>query len=94
MPVKSATRIVKRPPDAPPLDPPMKYPNRLRELREGRKLTQAEAAILVGKSAAAVNRHEAGSRSLDGEMIEKYAALYGVIPYDLFVTPVENGTKS
>lgn len=67
----------------------VKYPNRLRALREGRKLTQAQVGQMVGLTESAVNRHEQGNRSLDGLAIDRYARFYGVSAYELFVSPEE-----
>lgn len=64
---------------------PNKYPNRLRELREKRQLTQADVATILGVKQPTINRHEQGNRSLDGFAIEKYARFYNVSPYELFV---------
>ncbi len=68
---------------------PNKYPNRLRELREKRQLTQADVALILGVKQPTINRHEQGNRSLDGFAIEKYARFYNVSPYELFV-PVDH----
>lgn len=62
-----------------------RHPNRLAELRDARQLTQSDIAKLLGMTAATVNRHERGNRSLDGFAIERYAKFYGVSPYELFV---------
>lgn len=70
-----------------------KFPNRLRELRRGRQLTQEEAATLTGFSLSAVNRHENGNRSMDGPTMEAYAKLYGVTAYELYVDPVPDDEK-
>jgi transcriptional regulator with XRE-family HTH domain len=63
----------------------VKFPNRLRELRVAKGLGQAKLGELVGLTAAAVNRHERGNRSLDGMAIDRYADVLGVSPYELFV---------
>ena len=49
--------------------------NRLRELREARKLTQQEVAKLLDIDHTTVSRHESGSRDLSPEDIQKYARL-------------------
>lgn len=61
--------------------------NRLRELRETRKLTQQEVAKLLDIDHTTVSRHESGSRSLSPEDIQKYARLYKVESYELFIDP-------
>jgi transcriptional regulator with XRE-family HTH domain len=76
--------------------------NRLRELREVCKLTQQEVAKLLDIDHTTVSRHESGSRSLDPEDIQKYARLYKVESYELFIDPkdlqeedeAENGTAT
>ena len=76
--------------------------NRLRELREACKLTQQEVAKLLDIDHTTVSRHESGSRSLDPEDIQKYARLYKVESYELFIDPkdlqeedeAENGTAT
>lgn len=61
--------------------------NRLRELREARKLTQQEVAKLLDIDHTTVSRHESGSRGLSPEDIQKYARLYKVESYELFINP-------
>ncbi len=63
----------------------VKYPNRLRALREARGLTQEQVGTLVGITESAINRHERGNRSLDGNAIDRYARFYSVSAYELFV---------
>ena len=59
--------------------------NRLRELREARKLTQQEVAKLLDIDHTTVSRHESGGRGLGPEDIQKYARLYKVESYELFI---------
>lgn len=66
-------------------DRTVRHPNRLFELRNIRNLSQKEVAQLVGMTQPTVNRHENGNRSLDGFAIERYAKLYAVSPYEIFV---------
>ena len=61
--------------------------NRLRELREARKLTQQEVAKLLDIDHTTISRHESGSRGLSPEDIQKYARLYKVESYELFIDP-------
>lgn len=61
--------------------------NRLRELREARKLTQQEVAKLLDIDHTTISRHESGSRSLSPGDIQKYARLYKVESYELFIDP-------
>lgn len=61
--------------------------NRLRELRETCKLTQQEVAKLLDIDYTTVSRHESGSRGLSPEDVQKYARLYKVESYELFIDP-------
>lgn len=63
------------------------FKNRLRELREARKLTQQEVAKILDIDHTTVSRHESGSRDLSPEDIQKYARLYKVESYELFIDP-------
>ena len=58
---------------------------RLRELRKAKGLTQSEVANRTGYTQAAVQRHESDRRSLDGAAIDRYAKLYEVLAYQIFV---------
>lgn len=68
--------------------------NRLRELRTKRGLSQEHAAAMVGYDISTVNRHENGNRGLDGSAIDRYAKLYQVSAYELFVDPTTVGLES
>lgn len=59
--------------------------NRLKELRDRSRLTLQEVSILTGFSVPTISRHESGSRTLSEEAILKYAALYKVSTYELFM---------
>ena len=59
--------------------------HRLRELREACRLTQQEVAKLLDIDHTTVSRHESGSRGLSPEDIQKYARLYEVESYELFI---------
>jgi len=61
--------------------------NRLRELREACRLTQQEVAKLLDIDHTTVSRHESGDRGLSPEDIQKYARLYKVESYELFINP-------
>lgn len=61
--------------------------NRLRELRLERKLTQEEVAKLLDIDNTTVSKHESGARGLSLEDIKKYARLYKVEPFELFISP-------
>lgn len=63
----------------------MKHPNRLRELRLARNVSQSEIARQTGIRQAHISLHETGNRLLTGEMIDRYATYFDVTPYELFV---------
>ena len=65
--------------------------NRLRELRDRSRLTQEEVSTLTGISVAAISRHENCSRGLSRDAIDKYARVYKVHTYEIFVDPAEVG---
>lgn len=62
-------------------------PNRLSELREQSRLTQEEVGKLMDLAPSTVSKHEAGTRSLSQENIERYAAIYKVRTFEIFVNP-------
>lgn len=66
--------------------------NRLRELRDRSRLTQEEVSTLTGISVAAISRHENCSRGLSQDAIERYAGVYKVHTYEIFVDPAEAGS--
>lgn len=61
--------------------------NRLRELRDRSRLTLQEVSTLTGFSVAAISRHENGSRGITEDALVKYAALYKVHTYEIFIEP-------
>jgi hypothetical protein len=65
-----------------------KFPNRLRELREGGVvLTQAEMGQLAGYDYTTVCRHESGERPLTREALDRYAEVLKVMTIELIVRP-------
>jgi transcriptional regulator with XRE-family HTH domain len=50
-------------------------------------LTQQEVAKLLDIDHTTISRHESGSRSLSPGDIQKYARLYKVESYELFIDP-------
>lgn len=58
-------------------------PNRIRELREGRGMTQAELAKLANVTPSALNKVEMGKRGLDQQWMDRLAAILDVAPADL-----------
>lgn len=62
--------------------------NRLREIREERMhLTLAEVAKLLECDVSTVSRHESGDRSLTPDWIDRYARLYKIQSYEIFMEP-------
>lgn len=61
--------------------------NRLRVLRQRRKLTQAEVASLTSQALSTVNKHENGIRGLTALDIKRYAKVYRVETYEIFFDP-------
>ena len=59
--------------------------NRLRELRESRKLTQVEVSKITGLDQGLIARHENCTRGLSDSAIDLYAALYKVPTHELFL---------
>lgn len=66
--------------------------NRLRELRDRSRLTMQEVSVLTGFSVATISRHENGSRSLSEDAVDKYARLYKVRTYEIYIDPREAGS--
>ena len=64
-------------------------PNRLRELRDRSRLTLQEVSILTGYGVSTISRHESGERKLSEDAIVKYATLYKVHTYELFIVHAE-----
>lgn len=63
----------------------MKKSNNLRAWRETAELTQSQAAEKLGLSHTTLSRHEVGSRLPSPEIAERYATLYRVCGWDLFL---------
>jgi transcriptional regulator with XRE-family HTH domain len=59
------------------------YPNRVRELRMAKGLTQGELGALVGLGVAHVSRIENGKRDLTQYWMEKFSLALDVAPVDL-----------
>ena len=66
-------------------------PNRLKELRQERGMTQAEVGSLLGVSHMSVSHAESGRRGLSNATIEKYAELYGVPSFSIFLSDEDMG---
>jgi len=61
--------------------------NRILELRKRSRLTQKEVAKLLDLSLSLVAKHEAGTRTITPDDIEKYSSLFKVQSYELFLDP-------
>jgi len=59
--------------------------NRIRELRERARLTQAELATLLGVDESDVSRWEGGKRPLSPAIIEQIAAIFKVGSWELLL---------
>jgi len=59
--------------------------NRIRELREEARLTQAELAKLLDVAESDVSRWESGKRALSPAVIEKIAGVFKVGSWELFL---------
>ena len=57
--------------------------NRVRQLREQRKLTQTELATLVGVDETAISRWESGARALTPRIIERLAQIFKIESWEL-----------
>jgi transcriptional regulator with XRE-family HTH domain/Zn-dependent peptidase ImmA (M78 family) len=57
---------------------------RLRLARDRSRMTQTEAAQIMGFTSAALNQYESGKRKLDALTLERLARLYGVPVRDFF----------
>tara|TARA_R100001015_G_C4448747_1_gene39640 strand:+ start:245 stop:496 length:252 start_codon:yes stop_codon:yes gene_type:complete len=62
-------------------------PNRIADLRKQSRLTQKEVAKLLDLSHSLVAKHEAGTRTVTPEDIQKYSQLFKVASYELFMDP-------
>jgi transcriptional regulator with XRE-family HTH domain len=65
----------------------MKYPNRVRELREAERWSQRELAARVGISHAEIHKIEVGNRQLKQEHINKFRPVFGVSADELIGLP-------
>jgi transcriptional regulator with XRE-family HTH domain len=59
--------------------------NRIRELREQARLSQAEVAKLLDVDEASVSRWECGKRPLTPAVIEKLAGIFKIATWELFL---------
>ena len=62
-------------------------PLRIAELRKSSKLTQSELAKLMDLDVTTVCKHELGTRNPTKPEIEKYARIFNVSSYELFLAP-------
>jgi putative transcriptional regulator len=63
----------------------------LRAARVNRKLSQREAAKLIGISVDTLSNYERGSRFPDVPVISKIEQVYGVSYADIIFLPTDNG---
>jgi transcriptional regulator with XRE-family HTH domain len=56
-------------------------------LRRRSRLTQQELAKLMDLDDSTVSKHEAGERSLDSDIISRYAKVFKCQSFELFVRP-------
>lgn len=61
--------------------------NRLAILRAESKLTQKEVAKLMDLDVTTICKHETGNRNPTAEEIERYAKLFKVSSYEIFMAP-------
>lgn len=64
--------------------------NRIRELREGKRLSQSQLAELVDSTQTIVSKIENGKQSLTTELLARYAEALGVHPSELVDDPQWN----
>ena len=77
--------------------PSVKYPNRLRELREASRLSQRELARRIGMTGPEIHKLEVGDRRMTQEHIDKFCRFFGVSADALLDRPhpqVSQGRKS
>jgi len=63
----------------------MILPNRIKELRESRKLTQKEISLLTGKDETLVSMHENMKRPLNHQDILAYSKIFKIETHELFI---------
>lgn len=68
--------------------------NRVRELREERKLTQAELAKLIDTTQPHIAHIEADRADLTADMIVKLSRVFKVRTWELFRKPPQNGATA
>jgi transcriptional regulator with XRE-family HTH domain len=61
----------------------MKYPNRIRFLRERQEMSQVELARLVGTTQQQVSRYEKGEHELTVDWMRRFSKALGVPPMEL-----------
>ena len=63
--------------------------NRIAEFRNRARLTQAELGKLMDLDHTTISRHESGDRNLTPDDITKYAKVFKVDTWELFMSPEE-----
>lgn len=69
-------------------------PNRIRELRDLRKLTQVQLADQINTTHTTIGRLETGERGLSGKWVRLIAGALGVHPGELFRRLDESETEA
>jgi transcriptional regulator with XRE-family HTH domain len=72
---------------------PQKFPNRIRELREAKGLSQYELGQLAGTGNQQISRLEMGARSLTLEWMKRLSAALGCQPWELLAEDEGMGTS-
>lgn len=73
----------------------MKYPNRIRELRQDARLSQRDLASRLGLSGSEIHKIETGARKLTQEHIGQFARFFSVSSDDIMgvnAKPAAGGT--
>lgn len=61
----------------------MKFTEKLKELREAKRLTQRQLAALLDIDVTLYNRFEKGERNMKSDMVERIASVYSIQPSEL-----------
>ena len=69
-----------------------KYPNRIREFRKNRRLTQQQVADATGTTHQQIQRLELGERQLTEFWMKRISPVFGCLPGDLMLGGRTTGT--
>lgn len=67
-------------------------PNRISKLRRRINLTQKELGKLMDLDNTTIAKHESRARNITESEVKKYAKIFKVDTYELFMEPVEDDT--